>query len=391
MHLIESYALACGAKINRPKLTLNFYPVPFQKYITFHCSSGMESKNYSFWKDVYDYVLPELRNGGIGAVQIGGEKDFRLYPDVLFLGGATSISQSLYIISKSLLHVANDTFSVHAAGILNVPLVAVYGSTTVKNHGPFFKNDKTFCIESPRNGENPSFSRVEKQKMVDLIAPEDIANKILLALDAKTSIKEKTVFTGSSYVSEVFEVIPDGRINLSSIQGCGGLNVRMDICFNEDNLASILSQNRPCNIISDKEINPNLLKFFAKNIAAFTFYVDNSTDFDYISKVVAIGVSLRLTLKNGLSKEETSKTRIKFFDFPVFDPSVENKKPPQLREEKDLYFRTSKIIASINGYFPSLEHYKINKSFDPNLNVAEIIDCADFWQESEFFRIIKKT
>ena len=33
MHLIEQYALATGAKIDKPFIETSFYPLPFDKYI----------------------------------------------------------------------------------------------------------------------------------------------------------------------------------------------------------------------------------------------------------------------------------------------------------------------------------------------------------------------
>ena len=52
MHLIEQYALSCGVKIDKPHIETSFFPVPSEKYITVHASSGMESKNYDYYDDV---------------------------------------------------------------------------------------------------------------------------------------------------------------------------------------------------------------------------------------------------------------------------------------------------------------------------------------------------
>ena len=38
MHLVEQYALSCGVKIDKPAVEVNFFPLPFDKYIIIHPS-----------------------------------------------------------------------------------------------------------------------------------------------------------------------------------------------------------------------------------------------------------------------------------------------------------------------------------------------------------------
>jgi hypothetical protein len=54
-HLLETYSLQTGAKISKPFIIKNFYPVP-EKYITIHNSSGMGAKNYDYFQDVIDEI-----------------------------------------------------------------------------------------------------------------------------------------------------------------------------------------------------------------------------------------------------------------------------------------------------------------------------------------------
>jgi hypothetical protein len=44
MHLLEKYSLNCGInpkKLSEPFIFTSYYPVPSDKYIVFHASSGM--------------------------------------------------------------------------------------------------------------------------------------------------------------------------------------------------------------------------------------------------------------------------------------------------------------------------------------------------------------
>ena len=61
MHLIERYASACGVKISRPYIYDKYFPLPFDKYITFQPYSKYDSKNYDYWDEVILLILPYLK------------------------------------------------------------------------------------------------------------------------------------------------------------------------------------------------------------------------------------------------------------------------------------------------------------------------------------------
>ena len=78
MHLLEQYSLSCGIKIDKPHVETSFFPIDCDKYITLHASSGMEAKNYDYFKDVIDLIHPHLESNNIKIVQIGDIKDKKL-------------------------------------------------------------------------------------------------------------------------------------------------------------------------------------------------------------------------------------------------------------------------------------------------------------------------
>ena len=66
MHLVEQYALACGAKIDKPYIYEKFAPLPFNNYITFSPFSStficlLISKLIAFSKPIINPKYPTPR------------------------------------------------------------------------------------------------------------------------------------------------------------------------------------------------------------------------------------------------------------------------------------------------------------------------------------------
>ena len=103
MHLIETYALNCGLKIDKPFIYEKYCPIPFDKYISFQPCSKYSSKSYDLWQEVIDQIVPILQEDEIHVVQIGG-KDEKPIKNCYHLQGKTNINQAAYIIKRGLLH-----------------------------------------------------------------------------------------------------------------------------------------------------------------------------------------------------------------------------------------------------------------------------------------------
>ena len=107
MHILEQYALSCGAKIGEPLIVEEFYPLPFKKYICINVGSGMDSKNYDHYDEVVELLLPQLRKRNMHIVQIGAPNEPMLKNCFPTLGA--SKRQTAYIISNSILYFGSDT------------------------------------------------------------------------------------------------------------------------------------------------------------------------------------------------------------------------------------------------------------------------------------------
>ena len=190
MHLVEQYALSCGVKIAEPFIETNFFPLPFEKYVIIHPSSGMDAKNYDYYKDVIELCLPYFKKNDIHLVQIGTTKDIPL-PHCHSVQGVTSLNQAAYLIKNCLLLIGNDSFSTHVAGGFNKKLVSLYSVLYKECCSPYWGDKKNqILLQADREGDKPSFSATEPQKVVNNILPEDIASGVLKLLKIKNNLKK---------------------------------------------------------------------------------------------------------------------------------------------------------------------------------------------------------
>ena len=247
MHLIEQYALGCGVKIDKPQIEESFYPVPVEKYITLHASSGMAAKNYDYYSDVMRLLRPYLEKEDVQVFQIGGKDDAEVSYCHNY-NGKTTLRQTAYIIKNSLLHFGNDSFSTHIAAGYNKPLVSLYSVLYKECCGPYFGDRlKQITLEPDRQGRKCSFSDKEKPKTVNNIRPEEVARGVLDLLKIKHKLHDiKTLHIGSFYHTPIIEVVPNFIMDAGYMANSVA-NIRMDLSFEPRNLVH-WAQNKRINI-----------------------------------------------------------------------------------------------------------------------------------------------
>ena len=64
-HLIETYALNCGLKIDKPFMLEKFFPIDVENFITIHPNSKYTSKCYDHWQEVVDLIREPLKENNI--------------------------------------------------------------------------------------------------------------------------------------------------------------------------------------------------------------------------------------------------------------------------------------------------------------------------------------
>ena len=100
-HIAEEYAKSLGCQIGTPTLEPHFFPVPSDRYITFHTDGEkVPAKHYDFWGIVFLLIKDKLKENGVDIIQTGGPKDPPYSEcDYSYLG--CSFKQMSYIINNA--------------------------------------------------------------------------------------------------------------------------------------------------------------------------------------------------------------------------------------------------------------------------------------------------
>ena len=193
MHILEQYAVNCGAKISKPQIIPQYFPIPFkEKYICLNAGSGMESKNYDYYNEVVEFLSPFLEKENIKIIQVGAEKEKLINNCYSALG--CSKRQTAFIIKNSELYFGSDTMSLHFASFFQKKIVCLSTVIFKENIYPYWSKKEDYTIiESHRNGNKPSFSNEENPKTINFIKPEQVVKEILKFLQIKNDFNFKSI------------------------------------------------------------------------------------------------------------------------------------------------------------------------------------------------------
>lgn len=391
MHILEQYSLSCGLKINKPNILDKYFPLPFNKYITFHAPSKFQSRKYDRWKYVLNLIKPYLDKNNIKIVQIGN-KDEQIFQDSCHItNGMTDFNQLAYIIKNSILLVGIDSFPIHLAAYYNVPIVGLYCNMHKEHSMPYWGDrQKQILIESHRNGDKPSYSAFEAEKTINLISPEEIAKNILDLLDIKNSINVKSLYFGASTSDSVIEMIPSHAIDVSNLN-ISHINVRMDRLFNLQTLETQLQISKCC-ILTNKPIDLDFLKKYKHNIIKIIFFI-NKKEFNlkYIEGFSNLNIEYELVYKDG-KENEINQLKMDYMDFA----QVIKLDPPTLNLEynKNLKLISSKKTLFNKKVYPSIYHADLDIEYK-NGNIfpisKEMIENKTFLEDLNFYYIFEET
>lgn len=406
MKLAEIYSNSLSVDINpesKPDLPSSFYPTP-EKYLTIQNSSGMPAKDYDFFQNVINLIYPFLQKENIEILQIGSGQ-VRGLNKVINLTNQTNFSQSVYILKNSLLHFGNDSFACHAA--CTTPLVALYGSTSVSAHSPYFYHEKSIFIESHRLGRNPSFQAQENPKTINFIPPEQVAAAILKILEIKNEINQKTILVGDLYVAPCLEVVPDFIINPQNFPP-GHVNLRADLFFDVNLIIENLRR-RPFILHLDRPIDANILKQLKQNIPLVIYEIDETTDVNYLNLVIRAGIPLQLITK--MPPTDHDKIKLKYLDLPLvvrrddinFDYVTEKIKVynnlsseaaatfVENLKNQSLKYYSNKLLLSGDKLYLSLMDWKLGKNVEnPECSSAADLNNQEFVNEINHFLIFSE-
>lgn len=382
MHLVENFALTAGVKISKPHIEPLFYPPPADKYITLHAGSGMESKNYSHYKDVISIIKPILDERGVSILQIGETHDPHVDGTISLLG-KTKLRETFFILSKSMLHLSNDSFSSHVAGFYNVPLVTLFGPTFPNTCHPFWRGEHKFL--SPDYSKfKPSYSPNEEEKRIDKIFPNEIAYELIKMLFGDGIINQtESVHLGDSYSQVVTDIVPNftPEKNINFIKN-SILTIRQDYTDNAEFLEYWV-KNHQIALYIDKEVDLNILRKYKKNIKKIILLLHEGINNDYVLKLKSTGINLAI---NYIGSSNISDVRLDLFPLNIKEQEYTTKK--DLDNSSILcdnsYFKSSLMIISNNKFY-SCKAY-LDRGAEKS-DAEKVIDSPEFYKEIEFFKI----
>lgn len=350
MHILEQYAINCGVKIDKPYILEKFFPLPFDKFITFHAVTKFPSRHYDYFQEVIDLIHPYLQEKGIHIVQVGS-KDEPSFEKTQRTNGMTNFNQLAYIIGKTMLHFGVDSFPIHLASAYDKKIIALYSNVYKQNSKPYWGDTKKqTLIETHRNGKKPSYSVAENPKTINLIKPEEIAKSILSSLGIKHEINIDCIFLGRTYGGQKkFNLIPNHLVQNNSV--IETVNVRMDLVHDEDMLKNQL-RIMPCSITTNKSIDCDILKTFKGNIIGINIMLEDENELDFIKNIKSLNI--KYGLYSFLNEEALNKIKLKYMDYGLITA---------------LRFDTEKIIKIINDNKSKKIFYKTNEFYLSNGNV----------------------
>jgi hypothetical protein len=382
MHILEQYALNSGVKIKQPFIYEKFFPLTFDKYISFHPATK-PSKTYDLWQEVINLIFPYLEKNNIKIIQIG-EKEDKSYSGAMNLLGLTNINQTAYILKNALLHVGADSFPTHVASYYDKKIVSLYSNNYISCVKPYFGNPQNQILLEPTRTTKPCFSFHETPKTINKIKPEIIAKNILKLLDIENSINIDSIYFGMEYNQPKLELVPNMNIDPRQYNSTN-IIVRMDLEFNEQILRNQLKI-CDCVIFTDKSIDKQLLIDNKSRIAKIIYEIKENNDIDFANFLQFNSIPYQLFTY--LKGDSIEKIKLDYIDQEqIIEINADLKTKIKTENIYNLFYRSNKKILSNGKIFLSVSSYK--KDISAAQNTEAVIDCPEFWKELENFYIFR--
>ena len=400
MHLVESFSLSTGLKIDKPYIYDSYMPLPIsaEKYISFQPwgKTEVDARVYPYWGEVLNILRPYLNETNTPVIQIGSKNEPPVQGAVSLLG-KTNLNQAAYIIKNSALHLGVDSFGVHMASGFGKKIVALYSNMLPSQCGPYFSDkEDAICLSSLEEGEKASYVYHEDPKTIKRIKPEDIAKAVLKLLGVEYKYEFKTLHMGEEYEFQRVEIIPDNFVQNWKDFELDSAIMRMDKSFNEQMLINQL-QICPCSIVTRSQINIDIIKAFKEKIVELIFYIDESTDTDYVQQLKSTGAKLYLLCD--LEEKDFNKIKLNYLDLASIIHRPKITKEEALKKigrdsAEGLYFKSGTSIVTASGLFSDFAHAKLGKNNINNHRFMEplpIVDLPEFWEDSDRMMFLEKT
>jgi len=383
MNLTEKMALDCGVKVSRPYLDRYFLPIKNDNYIIIDTRCKNANGEYDYFNDVLDLIKPYLKEANIDIFQIATDKNIKLACDKCFI--TINKKQENYLISKAKLLISNENYSLHIASVFNTKSIGLYSLFNPNNTRPVWNKDSQIILESHRDGNLPSYGRSnELPKTINFISPYAIAKNILDSLGIINDLgRFELVHLGKSFNQKIIEIVPD-FISDANFMKERSINLRLDYISNlNSSVFNYWMTNRKVNIITNKDININMIAPYRNNILLMTVMLSANISEKFLKHCKAIGLKVKIFCDD---KNKLEEYRFKFLNWEVHqdfeNEGVLNKLDILSQKSK---FISSKILISKGKQFSCKANYFANKHLDNS--EESVILSKEFEQEIEFFKI----
>ena len=360
MNPIFKQSLDCGVTASKPDIAISFFPIHYSEYIIIE-NAEVEG-SYDHIDEIASYLSGVLLKNSIKIIQLKfSEKDNDILAAIKYLG--LTLSQANFLIKNARLVISNSKYTTETASALNIPNINISKPQKINKDKPYWYPSKHVEFSTKAFAEEISKTAID-----------------YLELDNPLT-KVNPIYCGESYKSKILEAVPNfdpATLNLAN----ENINLRADYTEETKFIESFLSNNR-VNLICKKM--PKILNFH-KNIIQINLEVSLETSLKEIESAKRMCPSLFLYSRN---PQDIQKIRLKFIDYEI---SLEKK-----TEKKDLdicgkicdntFYKSSKIIISEGKNYTSYAAMKRNKILT-NQRLEKVIDCNDFWEESEHFKLI---
>ena len=383
MNLSEKIALDCGVKIGKPYLDRSFIPIPYDRFIIFDTRCVSKEGKYDFFEEVLNLIRPYLKENNIKCIQFCTDEDKKLSCDKTYIKIAKK--QEFYLISKCDFLVSNDNYSLYACSVFNRNSLGLYSVFPSKSNAPVWNKDKQIIIESDRDGNNPTYNQLkETPKTINFINPYEIAVKLLNKLNIKNSLdKTKLVHLGENYNQKIVEIVPDFTSSNDFLKG-NSINLRLDLMKEMNgSVFHYWLSNRKVNILTNKDLNINLLKAFKQNVIGITIILSPDVSEGFLKACKSLGLQIQVYCSEA---ERINDYRFKFLDWDVEEDYNESLKINKIKDlNKNSKYVSSKNIFSKGKIYPSKAAYLQDKPLVKSGN--HVILNEEFEKELEYFKI----
>lgn len=382
IHLIETYALSCGLKIDRPYVFEHYTSVPFEKFISFN------KKCYPYYLEVINLIKPELDKRGIHIVQLQVSNNDIEAPDAI--SNSLTFGQWAYLIKRSLLHFGEDDYLFDLAGYYDIPRVILFSNTFPNTSKPYWgASEKQRIIFEKGPFEKPSFSSDINSNFVRLVKPEDIAQHIMDLLEIPWEKPYQTIFAGQQYrpAHDFAEIVPDKENPIQLNGRIASVCVRMDYNFDEQFLANVLEKTK-ASIVTNKPVNMNLLHMMRSKIAELAYIINDESDIQFARDLAKLNFPYAL-----LSLEPTPQLKEKFFEVGLVSGVVTAKleNVTALKDGlKGLFYKSSKRVLHGSNEYKGQYEWANKLASQPNdFSPCPEEPSAGFMREIDFYYIVR--